>query len=473
MYKVRSGLFVVLAAAIALTGCSGGSNQVAPPPPGSAAVSFTVTDTPPTGAGILSFEATMTGAALNPGNVDLLGGTTPRIEVKQLETESAFLNTKSVTAGTYTSINLTFSMPEVTFVNNTAAMLAGCAVGAVCENQNLTGTLTSTFTFPGSGITISANSPTGLRVDISPDVILTPTMGVDFSAVGATTVTQLTAQPAGELDDLDDIRGTVQNLDTTNKKFDLVTFAGTFSITTNANTQFEFEGCLANPNDFTCLANGKVVEVDAMVQPGGTFVAKKIEFEDDVVDDEIEGVVSKVDDATHFELVVLEELRNVTNVDLGNPVKVTIDPLNIQFKVKDEGLTVPSGLKNAFEAAVDTLQLIPGQAVEVRLKGAATAGTPVLVTADRVRLRMSRFTAKIKAGSIVSPDFSVDNLPPVFTPATTVHVQTQPATKFEGKATTFADLADGNTVSLKGLLFANGPNPPNPPELIAKKVRKR
>jgi len=48
------------------------------------------------------------------------------------------------------------------------------------------------------------------------------------------------------MDRLDDLQGTVQNLDTTNKKFTLHTANGDFTITTDNNTQFEFEACMAN-----------------------------------------------------------------------------------------------------------------------------------------------------------------------------------------------------------------------------------
>src|SRR5712692_6503349 len=41
---------------------------------GPVVVSVTITDTPPTGVTLLSFEVNVTGATLNPGSVDLLGG---------------------------------------------------------------------------------------------------------------------------------------------------------------------------------------------------------------------------------------------------------------------------------------------------------------------------------------------------------------------------------------------------------------
>jgi len=434
---------------------------------GAAAVSLTMTDTPPAGVPLLSFEVSVTGATLNPGSVDLLGGKRPvQIEVKQLETESAFLSTATVTPGTFTSLTVTFASPELTFKNDTGAALAGCAVGAVCEIKP-TGTLTSTVNFPSSGIVIMENSPTGIQVDVNPNTILSTTLGVDFSLSGAVSVQELAMKPAGELDDLDDLRGAVQGLDTTNKKFTLHTADGDFPITTDSNTEFDFEACAAN--NFTCLQNNQVVEVDAKLMAGGGFLAKKIEFEDDTEDDELEGIVFKIDDATHFEMVVLDELRSVNNVNVGNSIVVTLG--NPGFQVKADGLSVPSALQGGFEGATDASQLLPGQTVEIRLTGPANPGPPVTVTTNRVRLRMTQFTANVKAGSIVPPNFSVDTLPALFTNAgiSSIHVQTSSNTDFEGVSGVTA-LADGNTVSLRGLLFKNGALSP---ELVVKKVRKR
>src|SRR6266513_1887124 len=284
-------------------------------------------------------------ASLNPSNVDLVGGKGPiQIEVKQLETESAFLSTATVTPGTFTSLTLTFANPELTFKNDTGAALAGCAVGSVCEIKP-TGTLTSTVNFPGSGIVIMANSPIGIKVDVNPDTILSATLGMDFSLSGAVSVQQLAMKTAGEMEDLDDLRGAVQTLDTTNKNFTLHTADGDFPITTDSNTEFDFKACPAN--NFTCLQNNQVVEVDAKLMAGGMFLAKKIEFEDDAEDDEVEGIVFKIDDATHFEIVVLDELRSGNNVNVGNPTVVTLS--NPGFQVKADGLSVPSALQGGFE----------------------------------------------------------------------------------------------------------------------------
>jgi hypothetical protein len=258
----------------------------------------------------------------------------------------------------------------------------------------------------------------------------------------------------------------VQNLNTTNMAFTPHTMNGDFPITTDTNTRFEFENCMAN--NFSCLQPNMVVEVDAMMMPGGIFLASEISFEDNAEDDELEGVVFKIDDATHFEMVVLDELRSLNNVNVGDPVVVTLSSPNFQVQMED--LHAPSTLVNAFQSSMDTSQLLTGQAVEVRLTAPASPGPPVMVTSDRVRLRMTQPTAKVR-GAPAPPTFMLGNLPSLFTAAgiMSIQVDTSSATDFDNVAGV-GGLADTDTVSVRGLLFNNGANPPL---LETKKVRKR
>ena len=470
-------LSLLCACVLVIYSCGGSMNN--PLRPGASMLSVTITDTPPTGVTVLSFEVSVTGATLNPGGVDLLAGRGPvRIEVEQLETESAFLSTASVAPGTYTSLNLTFANPELTFKNGTAMTLAGCAPGAVCEIK-ASGTLTSMVNFPSPGLVVQGttgmsgednqgddNEQTamGIKLDLDVNTIVSAAMGVDFSQAGAVTVKQLAREAEGEFDDVNELKGTVQNLDATKMTFTLHTMNGDFSITTDSNTQFGLDNCSAN--NFSCLQNNMVVEVDVLMMPGGSFLAKEISFEDNTEDDELEGVVFKIDDATHFEMVVLDELRSVNNINVGNPVVVTLS--NPNFQVSMEDLNAPTTLVNAFQSAADTSQLLTGQTVEVRLTAPANPGPPVMVTSDRVRLRMAQFTATV-SGAPTPPNFMVGNLPALFTGAgiTTIQVDTSSATDFDNVAGV-SGLADTSTVSVRGLLFSG-----NPPVLVAKKVRKR
>jgi len=451
-----------------IPGCGG--SYTAPPPPGAQAaqMSVSITDAPPAGVTVLSFEVTVTGASLSPGSVDLLvGKTPPRLEVKNLETESAFLSTLSIPAGTYTGLALTFVNPELTFLNNTGAALAGCAVGAVCEIKP-TGTLSSTVS---GNFVVTAGTQSGILIDLNLASLLSSTLGVDFSSSGAVSATQQIKQAEGELEDLEDVNGILKS--PANNQFTLqTTDMGNITVSVDTSTEFsDFESCtVAN---FSCLVDGQSVEVDLALMGAGTFLAKKVELHDSVAeaaDDELDGVVSKVDSATQFEVVVLDELRNVTNVSVGNPVIVALQS-SATFQVDANGLTVPSNLQQAFTASGDTSQLIPGQVVQVRVRSTSGGPAPaaILVTTDRVRLRMTQFTAAV-SGAVAGNNFNVGTLPGIFTSAgvTSIQVQTSSNTNFENVSGA-SGLADGNTVSLRGLLFASAPTP----VLIADKVRKR
>ena len=166
-------------------------------------------------------------------------------------------------------------------------------------------------------------------------------------------------------------------------------------------------------------------------------------------------------------MVVLGELSSVNGVDLGNTMLVTLD--HASFQVDSDGLSIPSSLQGAFENSSDTSHLVPGQDVQVKESGSVTTGTLVALTTNRVRLRMSQFTANV-AGASSGANFNVGNLPGLFTVSgvSTIQVQTSGKTNFQN-VSGVNNLVDEDQVSLRGLLFANAANP----ILIADKVRKR
>ena len=463
MMRSRTCMFALFFLVFVIVGCGGAMNTVTGGSTNTSPVTLTVTDTPPSGVTILSFEVTVTGATLSPGNVQLI--TNPvQIEVKQLETEAAFLSTINVPQGTYQSIAVTLSGAEITFSNQTGAAIGTCQNNSVCHIETSSA---STVTYSGAPfpLTIMAGTATGLQLDVNLANILSPTLGVNFSALNGLVVTQVAARAAGELEDLDDLDGSILSVNATSQQFTLHTLRGDFIIGTGSSTEFEFSGCTAN--NFSCLQVGQVVEVDVKIMPGGVFTARRIELDDQAVDNEAEGVIFKIDDATHFELVVLDQLSASSTVIPGNPIVVTLSA-SPSFQVQSDGLSAPSALQNAFQSATDTSQLLPGQEIQLRIKS-ASAGPPIAVTADRVRLRFSQLTANVSA--LASPNFSVGQLPALFTinGITSIHVQTSSKTDFDG-VTGVTALVNGDTVSLRGLLFKNGASAP---ELIAKKVRKR
>ena len=461
-------LLTLIAFGISVSGCSNYSPSSGVMPPGTqgANVTMTIGDAPPAGVTVLSFEVTVNGATLNPGGYPLIANPT-KIEVKKLETDSAFLSSVNVPAGMYQSVTISLTNPELTILNQSGAAIGNCANNAVCE---LSPAAAGNITFSGAPfpINLQTGNPLGLRVDVNVAALVTNSLNLDFNASGAVTAAQLPlpGQASDHLDELDDLFGSVMNLSGTNSTFTLHTATGDFPIQANSNTEFEFESCAAN--NFTCLQNSTVVKVDAEVMSGGVLIARKIEFEDDAADNELEGTVFKVDDTMHFEMVVLGELSTMNGLNLGNPVVVTLS--SPTFQVETDGLSVPSAFQGAFESATDTSQLLVGQIVEIRLSAPPAAGLPIAVTANRVRLRTSQVTATV-SGAPASPNFTLGNLPSLFTSAgiTSIRVQTSSATEFDG-VSSLAGLADQNVVSVRGLLFNNGGNSP---VLIADKVRKR
>ncbi len=469
-----TAFFLGWLSAILLAGCGGSTSAPAMGPgpgPQAALVSVSLTDAPPAGVTVLTFEVTVTGATLNPGSADLVAGKSPvRIEIKRLETENAFLSTANIPSGNYTSLNLTFSNPELTFRNDTGTTLAGCASGRVCEIKP-SGALTATV---NGQFNLMSGTQTGVLVDLNLANLITPSLGVDFSSATAVTATQQTKDGEGELEDLDDLDGIVAN--PSSSQFTLqTTDMGGITVAIDSNTQFDgFDACAAA--NATCVQSGQSVEVDLMLLASGTFLAKKIELQDDAqqaADDEFEGIVSKIDSPSQFEMVVNDELRAVANVSVGDPVTVmlTTSGGGTSFQVDANGLAVPSTLQQGFEGATDTSQLLPGQTVQVR-KLTMTGGpapAAIAITTDRVRLRDTRFTATV-SGAPTGSNFNVGGLPGLFTAegVSQIQVQTSSQTNFEN-VSGVSGLADGSTVSLRGLLFKNTPNP----VLIADKVRKR
>jgi len=472
--RIFSRFSTALAALFFVAGCGSSYKSTTTTPPAgaqTAQVTLSMTDAPPAGVTVITFEVSVTSAMLNPGNVDLLAGKGPvRIEVKKLETESAFLSTASIAPANFTQLNLTFANPELTFMNNTGASLAGCANGAVCQTKPagpLTSSVNGTFN-------VTSGMQTGLLVDVNLSALLSSTLGVDFSSASAVTVGQQTKQNQGELEDLDDIGGIVKS--PANNAFTLQTSnLGNISVAVDSNTTFgDFENCPAA--NFSCLADGQSVDADLNVLASGGFAAKRVELRDNAEDadeDELDGIVSKVDTASQFEIVVTSELRGVTNVSIGDPIFVTLQSSSggSKFEVNSDGVNVPSQLENAFQGASDTSQLLPGQTVQIRKRGISggPSPSPINVTTDRVRLIEARFTATV-AGATSGANFNVNNLPGIFTAQgiSTIQVQTSQQTDFDN-GSGVASLADGTMVSLRGLLFKNGSSP----VLIADKVRKR
>ncbi len=475
----RLFVFLVLLSSALVAGCGGGGGNVVSGGGGgggSAPVNLSLTDTPPPGVSVLSFEVTLTGATLQPtsGSAVPLLSTPIKIEVKRLETEAAFLSTLNVNAGTYSSITVNLANPELTILNTGAAFTAfgqNCGSGQVCEFKP---NVAAGVTFSGAPfpITIVANTPAGLLVDLNLEKALLNPLGIDFSAAGGVTVTQLPAAQLNERqEDIDDVVGTVvgtPNCTPGNQSFVLHTTnqpAPDLTIKLDPNTVFKDFNEIGLPNSCAGLVANQIVETDLRLLGGGTLLATKVELKSrNTSEEEVEGVIVQLVSATQFKMVALEETPLINGLEVGNLVTVNIQSgASFQIDAEDLPNVPPAG--SSFSSSAD---LLVGQNVQVRRRS-TSAGTTI--DTDRIRLRTSRFTATV-ASAPSGSSFNVNGLPPLFASATptitTILVQTSSQTQFEG-VNGIGSLVAGNTVSLRGLLFKAAGNP----VLVAKKVRKR
>jgi len=479
MRSTRVLLLGLLVSAVLWNACGSGSMspvvQNKPPAPadnGTATVSLTMGDTPPAGVTILSFELKVTAAVLNPHDpthspVSLLAQPV-EVEIKRLEIERAFLNTASVPADTYDSITVTFANPQLTILNTSSGPIAGCAAGTVCKLEPPLGPASVTVSSAPFPLDLTGNSQAGLLLDFN----LNDSIQVDLSIQPSVSFTQLALvpgddkpQPEEEMDEIEDVAGQVTAVDVANQQFTFLNPLNgqTLAIQVNDATRFEDFDEAGLANTFAALAVGQVVEVDLTLMTGGSLVAKRVELRhtENEVEDEFEGTVVAVDSPTQIKMIVVSESDDSGTIQVGDQVTVTLES-GAQFRIDDDGLTVPSDL--VFASAAD---LLVGQNVQVR---AASGSSGAAVTTDRVRLRRSRFTAAVAA--ISDSNFSVNSLPGYFgmadPPITQIDVRSTSETDFED-VSGISGLAVGNTVSLRGLLFKTSGNP----LLLADTVRKR
>ncbi len=452
----RAGLGILVLSSLLLLVSCGGTTSSPMQSAGSTSFNFTMTDTPPAGVDILSFEVTVTGAVLQPNNVSLLSHPVD-VEVTQLETESAFLSTLGVPPGTYNSVTVTFSNPQMTIKNGSTSTIASCAPGAVCEltpTLNPASVTVSSAPFP---LTLSANTATGLKMDFN----LNASVQSDLSVDPTITFTQLpVVKEDGEMEDeLDDISGQVTAVDTTNSQFTIQNAESGQPMTfvVNSNTQFDDFENAGLPNAFSSLKASQIVEVDAQLNGSGQMVAKEVHLKAPEQGEELEGTIVSVDSATQFHMVVLGEMPDISGISVGSSVTVTLAS-GATFQIASDGVSIPSGLSFATSA-----DLMVGQVVSV---APASGSSGPSITTSQVRLETSQVSGQVQ--SVNGDTFVLGNLPSLFTSAgiTSIQVTTSSATEFEDISGASA-LAAGQNLAVQGFLF----NSTTPPTLVATKVR--
>ena len=457
-------LVILTVAFISLVGCGGGggSAPVVNPQPqtGAAQVSVSLHDMPPAGVTVLSFQATITGIAMQPGSISLLNSPMT-LEMTQLQTMSAYIGTISVPAGNYTGMTITLANPHMTFLNNTGGMMGGmmgggnCANGQICQlNPTMTATSVTINGVPFP-ITVMANSPLDMMMDFDLMDSLQSNMGMSPMM---TSGIQQGIGGANMFDEMDDMIGQIASVNAGGNQFTMSFVQGMPSMTIGVDSNTTFQNF--SNNSMAGLAQGQLVLVEIQLMAGGTLHAAKVRFESDVAH-LMDGMIVAVNNQTQFDMVVMNEAPSFQGVNVGDVIRMNMQA-GTTFDVDDMDMPV-SGMN--FAAAA----MMIGQMVQIEPTSTLVSGTPPQLSTNHVRLMKAFVTATV-ASKIDATTFTLSNLPGIFGAVgiSNMKINTFAGTAFEN-VSNMGVLNVGDTVSVRGPTFMSS----GEPTMIASKVVKR
>jgi hypothetical protein len=472
------------------------------PANGSAPVTVTMTDDPPSGVSVLFFQVSLTSATLTPAagstsmsSVSLIENPI-QIDVTQLQALSAFLANENVPAGTYSSLNLTFANPQLVIYNSSdTALGTSCAVGSVCTlTPSIGNSATVSFTSAPFPLTVSNSTPLGLLVDFHLNTIIQPDLSVNLGAANGVALSQVTAVVAGQVPPFGFITGTFVSLNSSQNQFTMQTAWGkTLTIDVNNSTQLvDWPPCVS-PGGLYCLTAGDAVQVQvAAVNSDGSLLAASVKW---LLVKNAQNVLGTVIgfDVGHIKLLVHASSIAAagTAPPQGSIATVTLDS-GAAFAVDANGFTIPSWLIFA-----STENLTWGQQLQLEVDpGSVSCATTTVIpgpppictfSTNSVKLEPSQMTGTISA--IDAPDFTLARveypacsiLPttvacPTFVALVQTPVDTTSQTVYQGfNPDNFSGLAENDLVSVSGWIFEtdNGMLDPamTQPVVLAENIR--
>src|SRR5258707_9148765 len=260
---------LAVSSCVLLAGCGGSTNPMPLGNSNSVPMSLTIGDTPPKGVDVLFFEASITGASLQPSDskkAPVTVMTTPvEVEFGHLQTDTAFLSLANVAPDTYNSLTLTFANPVLTIVNHSGAAIGTCANNTVCQLTPSLNPSSATLSGAPFPITLDTNSVFGLKLDLN----VNSTVQNDLSINPAVTVAHVThrddSDEGQEMENLDEVDGQVTAVG--GKQINFMNPRSGQLLTSNVDSNTTFEDfdrarCTVSPADFTCVKTGQILDVD-------------------------------------------------------------------------------------------------------------------------------------------------------------------------------------------------------------------
>jgi hypothetical protein len=321
--RVRKfAIAAVLVSITAMLGCGGGMGSTSTA--AAAASQIKIGDAP--ADRVVSFEVGVGPITMNPNPgsaVTVLSGSS-RIELSHLSGTNEPLALLNVPQGSYTSISLTLTNPEVTFLNS---------LGAVVKIEP---SLSQVVTINFSPALAVGNRASVVNIDLSIANSLSfdaqgNVTGVNFSASSfavSTSAVAAEAQEEAENGELEDTTGTVTNVSGTSFTMTVGQNGVSLTFTTDANTEFKDGATLAT------IMN-TVVNVEGRTLADGTLYAKEVEGVENESGTELEGVVNQVTGNPATQLSVVAQDGSGSGMNDSNVGNVmAIDVTAAQYSVE-------------------------------------------------------------------------------------------------------------------------------------------
>jgi hypothetical protein len=415
---------VVFALALTLAGC-GGSNSV--PPLQTTGTSAQIGFGDAVGDNLVKLEMTVTAITLtgvaptaNTGNLLAAPG-----EMEFVHTAGTIepFSVGKIPPGTYSSATLTVSNPEITVVN--AGVVSKPA--ATLSSGTINVTFASNITVTASPLFLNFDLDITKSVDLTKTpVLVTPTLTVTTSTVPA----DEGGEDNGDGED-DDVHGTVSAIAAPN--FTITTKAGASIVfATDANTKFN-DGL----TQLTDLKVNDIVEVDAVTKTDGSKLATKVERESGQNGEELEGVISALDNPL-TKITIAHQVDSTNSPTAPATVDLTVNASTV-YSVRTDKLNITA-------PAFDATHIGAGQRIEA---DAASSTAPIVAT--KVKLREQALLGTV---SNVSP--TGFTLTPSPTSAfATLSKATSVAVTFATGVKQIVVPANGATIRVRGLVFVN------------------
>jgi hypothetical protein len=474
MNSKKSLLFIAIAAIFAVSSCSGLKTPctVNCGGGGNAALSLTISDAAPTGTNVLSFSLPIIGITLTPssGSAVSVFSSNPStdFELTRLQTDTNLIaNNVTVTAGTYTAVNVTVAAPSGVYINNSGSTLGTCVSNAttssVCSIAGSAATIT--YTFP-TALTLTANANQWLGLDFNyNNAVVTSNGALAIDVTQANVMTATSTVPAGVASgafaNLDDFTGQVTAISSSSITVQS-SIRGSITETINSSTQVfdPLSQCTNATSGLSCIQKGSIVSVQGVLTTTGVPTATSLDIIDvsTTPSDEVQGIIYQATCNSGWAMLLSDSEiftsgSPLANASFGTGVCLTLNPGG-EFAI-DPGYLYGQGAPygTSVQGFQSTSDMLAGQMVRARISGAATTNNIINATANVLTLRFSRLTGTIS--TTTSTSFFITGLPTYLgtTFSAPVQVQAYPnATLVEGESS-LGNLT--GTVSMSSLYLNN------------------